>query len=114
MDLVLGIDSVITAVGMADHISVMIAAIIVAMIFMLVASKGLSGFVAQHPSVKLLALAFLLMIGTSLVAEGIEQPIPKGYIYFAMAFSVFVEFLILKMVKKSKPVELKSTANAKL
>lgn len=110
LDIVFGLDSVITAVGMADHVEIMIAAVIVAMIFMLLASGALGSFIEKHPSVKLLALAFLLLIGVSLVAEGIEMPIPKGFIYFAMAFSIFVEILILKQVKKqntSPPVQLK-------
>jgi predicted tellurium resistance membrane protein TerC len=102
LDLVLGIDSVITAVGMAKHLGVMIAAICASMIIMLVASAGVGRFVKKHPSVKLLALAFLLLIGVSLLMEGIEQSIPKGYIYFAMCFSIFVEFLILRLVKAKK------------
>ena len=113
LDIVFGLDSVITAVGMADHVGVMIAAVVVAMIFMMIASGKLSNFVNMHPSVKLLALAFLLLIGISLIAEGIEQPIAKGYIYFAMGFSIFVEFLILRLVKKQgyKPVELREKIN---
>jgi predicted tellurium resistance membrane protein TerC len=113
LDIVFGLDSVITAVGMADHVGVMIAAVVVAMIFMMIASGKLSNFVNTHPSVKLLALAFLLLIGISLIAEGIEQPIAKGYIYFAMGFSIFVEFLILRLVKKQgyKSVELREKIN---
>lgn len=115
LDIVFGLDSVITAVGMADHVSVMIAAVVVAMLFMMVASGGLSNFVNKHPSVKLLALAFLLLIGVSLIAEGVEEPIAKGYIYFAMGFSIFVEFLVLRLVKKqgyaSSSVQLKEKMN---
>ena len=113
LDIVFGLDSVITAVGMADHVGVMIAAVVVAMIFMMIASGKLSNFVNTHPSVKLLALAFLLLIGISLIAEGIEQPIAKGYIYFAMGFSIFVEFLILRLVKKKgyRSVELREKIN---
>ncbi|MBT1706359.1 TerC family protein, partial [Chryseosolibacter indicus] len=109
LDIVFGLDSVITAVGMADHVEIMIAAVIVAMVFMLFASGALGNFISKHPSVKLLALAFLLLIGVSLVAEGIEMPIPKGFIYFAMAFSIFVEVLVLRMAKKKNytSVELK-------
>jgi predicted tellurium resistance membrane protein TerC len=87
-------------VGMSDYLGVMIAAVIVSMLFMMLASGGLSNFVNKHPSVKLLALAFLLLIGISLIAEGIEEPIAKGYIYFAMSFSIFVEILVLRLAKK--------------
>ena len=113
LDLVFGLDSVITAVGMADHVSVMIAAVIISMIFMLLAAKSFGNFVNRHPSVKLLALAFLLLIGVSLIAEGVEQPIAKGYIYFAMGFSVFVVMLILRMGRKRKgePVHLREKIN---
>jgi len=113
LDIVFGLDSVITAVGMSDHLGVMVAAVVVAMIFMVIASKSLSEFVNNHPSIKLLALAFLLLIGISLIAEGIEQPIAKGYIYFAMGFSIFVEVLILRVAKKnaSRPVKLKKKLN---
>lgn len=109
LDIVFSLDSVITAVGMADHIWVMIAAVIIAVIVMMFSSKAISDFVNNHPTVKMLALSFLLLIGVSLLAEGFEQHIPKGYIYFAMAFSVLVEFLNLKMKSKSKPVSLRNT-----
>lgn len=109
LDIVFSLDSVITAVGMADHIEVMIAAVIIAVIVMMISAKGISNFVNQHPTVKMLALSFLLLIGVSLLAEGFEQHIPKGYIYFAMAFSVLVEFLNLKMKSKSNPVSLRKT-----
>ena len=109
LDIVFSLDSVITAVGMADHIWVMIAAVIIAVIVMMFSSKAISDFVNNHPTVKMLALSFLLLIGVSLLAEGFEQHIPKGYIYFAMAFSVLVEFLNLKMKSKSKPVSLRKT-----
>lgn len=113
LDIVFGLDSVITAIGMAEHVQVMIAAVIIAMIFMMIASGGLSRFSNQHPSLKLLALAFLLLIGVSLIAEGVDQPIAKGYIYFAMGFSIFVEFLVLRLAKKKgyKPVQLKEKIN---
>lgn len=112
LDLVFGLDSVITAIGMSGELGIMIAAVVISMIFMLVAARSLSTFVSQHPSVKLLALAFLLLIGVSLIAEGVDQPIPKGYIYFAMGFSIFVEVLILRMVKKKgTPVQLKEKIN---
>jgi predicted tellurium resistance membrane protein TerC len=109
LDIVFSLDSVITAVGMADEIMVMIAAVTIAVIVMMFSASAISNFVNQHPTVKMLALSFLLLIGFSLVAEGLDQHIPKGYIYFAMAFSVLVEVLNLKSKKKSKPVELRNT-----
>lgn len=109
LDIVFSLDSVITAVGMADELWVMIAAVIIAVIVMMFSAKAISDFVNDHPTVKMLALSFLLLIGVSLLAEGFEQHIPKGYIYFAMAFSVLVEFLNLKMKSKSKPVTLRKT-----
>jgi predicted tellurium resistance membrane protein TerC len=110
LDIVFSLDSVITAVGMADHIEIMIAAVIIAVGIMLLASEGISKFVNTHPTVKMLALSFLLLIGVSLLAEAFDQHIPKGYIYFAMAFSVFIELLNLKMRGKSDhPVKLKQT-----
>lgn len=109
LDIVFSLDSVITAVGMADHIEVMIAAVVIAVIVMMVSASAISNFVNQHPTVKMLALSFLLLIGVSLLAEGFDQHIPKGYIYFAMAFSVLVEMLNLKMKKNSRnPVQLKN------
>src|SRR5690606_25592389 len=101
LDVVFSLDSVITAVGMAKHIEVMIAAVVISVIVMMVSAKSISDFVNNHPTVKMLALAFLLIIGLSLLAEGFEQSIPKGYIYFAMAFSVFVEFMNLRVKSKS-------------
>ncbi len=102
LDIVFSLDSVITAVGMADHVEIMIAAVIIAVIIMMVSSGAISNFVIKHPTVKMLALSFLLLIGVSLLAEGLDQHIPKGYIYFAMAFSVLVEMLNLRMKKKSE------------
>ncbi len=96
LDLVFSLDSVITAIGMANQVPVMVAAIILAVGVMLVASAGISAFVAQHPTIRLLALSFLLLIGVSLVADGLGQHIPKGYIYFAMGFSVLVEAFNLR------------------
>ncbi len=113
LDLVFSLDSVITAVGMADHIEIMITAVIIAVAVMMVSAGSISGFVNKHPTVKMLALSFLLLIGVSLLAEGFEQHIPKGYIYFAMAFSVLVEFLNLRMKKKSTPVSLRETPQNK-
>jgi predicted tellurium resistance membrane protein TerC len=108
LDIVFSLDSVITAVGMANNIIIMIVAVVIAVGVMMISSKSISNFVEEHPTVKMLALAFLILIGVSLIAEGLEQHIPKGYIYFAMAFSVFVEMLNLRMRSKSKPVELRN------
>ena len=104
LDLVFSIDSVITAVGMTTYVPVMVIAIMTAVVIMLIASKAIYTFVNAHPSVKMLALAFLLLIGTTLIAEGFGQKIPKGYIYASMAFSVFVEALNIR-VRKKKHVE---------
>jgi len=110
LDIVFSLDSVITAVGMADHIEIMIAAVVIAVIIMMVSAGAISNFVNKHPTVKMLALSFLLLIGVSLLAEGLDQHIPKGYVYFAMAFSVLVEMLNLRMKKNSsKPVQLRNT-----
>jgi predicted tellurium resistance membrane protein TerC len=102
MDIVFSLDSVITAVGMADDIAVMVAAVVIAVGVMMVAAKPLSEFVQAHPTVKVLALAFLMLIGTSLVAEGFHFHIPKGYIYSAMAFSVLVEIVNLRIRPKGE------------
>ena len=110
LDIVFSLDSVITAIGMANHIWVMVTAVIVAVIFMLFLSGKISAFVNDHPTVKMLALSFLLLIGITLIAEGFDQHIPKGYIYFSMAFSLLVEMLNLKAKKrKVVPVKLRST-----
>ena len=106
LDIVFSLDSVITAVGMANSIAVMIAAVVIAVGVMLFAADPISRFVEGHPTVKMLALAFLLLIGMALVAEGVGQHIPKGYVYFAMGFSVFVEMLNLRVRKKRVPLEL--------
>jgi predicted tellurium resistance membrane protein TerC len=109
LDIVFSLDSVITAVGMADELAIMVAAVVIAVLVMLAASGPISAFVDRHPTVKMLALAFLLLIGMSLVAEGLDQHIPKGYIYFAMGFSVLVEALNLRASRRSEPVELHRT-----
>jgi predicted tellurium resistance membrane protein TerC len=106
LDIVFSLDSVITAIGMADNIAIMVTAMIIAMVVMLFSMGGISGFVERHPSVKILALAFLLLIGVMLVAEGFGQHVSKGYIYFAMAFSLLVELLNLRYRKKHKAVTL--------
>jgi predicted tellurium resistance membrane protein TerC len=102
LDIVFSLDSVITAVGMVDQLSIMVAAVMVAVGFMMLFATPLSDFVDRHPTVKILALSFLLLIGMALVAEGLDQHIPKGYIYFAMAFSVGVEILNLKARRASE------------
>ncbi|MFY1595129.1 TerC family protein [Micromonospora sp. WMMD737] len=112
LDVVFSLDSVITAVGMVDQLFIMVAAVIIAMIVMLVSAGAISRFVNEHPTVKMLALSFLLLIGASLVAEGFDQHIPKGYVYGPIAFSIFVEFLNLRARKKrqeAKPVHLHPT-----
>ena len=108
LDIVFSLDSVITAVGMARHLGVMIAAVIIALGFMLFFAGWISDFIHKHPSLKMLALSFLMLIGCALVAEGFHKEIPKGYIYFAMAFSVGVESLNIRMRSKAavKAVEL--------
>ena len=111
LDIVFSLDSVITAVGMVDQVPVMITAIVLAILFMMVSAKAVSNFIEQHPTVKMLALSFLLMVGVALIAEAFEIHIPRGYIYFAMAFSVFVEMLNLKLrgsKKEAEPVKLRA------
>lgn len=107
LDIVFSLDSVITAVGMANQLWVMITAVMIAVGIMMWASDGISAFVNQHPTVKMLALSFLLLIGFSLVVEAFEIHIPKGYIYFAMGFSIFVEMLNLRMRARGEPVQLR-------
>jgi predicted tellurium resistance membrane protein TerC len=110
LDIVFSLDSVITAVGMVDQVSVMIAAVTVAIVVMLVSAEAVAGIVNRHPTLKMLALSFLLLIGLALLLEGFDQHIPKGYIYFAMGFSVFVELLNIRARRRragrSHPVEL--------
>jgi predicted tellurium resistance membrane protein TerC len=108
LDIVFSLDSVITAIGMANQLWVMITAVVIAVVFMMVSAGPISDFVHRHPTVKMLALSFLLLIGVSLIAEGLDQHIPKGYIYFAMAFSVFVEMLNLRIRgRQVEPVKLR-------
>ena len=109
LDIVFSLDSVITAVGMTNQLGVMITAVVIAVILMLVFVKSVSTFVQEHPTIKMLALSFLLLIGVSLIAEGFDQHISKGYIYFSMGFSVFVEMLNLRLRRKAAaPVQLRS------
>jgi len=107
LDIVFSLDSVITAVGMVDQLWIMITAVIVSAAIMMAAAAPISDFVHRHPTVKVLALSFLLLIGMSLLLEGFEQHIPKGYIYFAMGFSVFVEMINLRIRAKAVPVHLR-------
>ena len=106
IDIVFSLDSVITAVGMATHISVMVLAIVIAVGVMMFAAKPIGDFVDAHPTIKMLALSFLLLVGVALIGEGFEMNIPKGYIYFAMAFSVMVEMLNLRLRRRRQPVRL--------
>jgi predicted tellurium resistance membrane protein TerC len=103
LDIVFSLDSVITAVGMVRQISVMVAAVIVAVGFMMFFADAISRFVDRHPTVKVLALSFLLLIGVMLVADGLDHHVPKGYVYFAMAFSVFVETLNIRVRRHTEP-----------
>jgi len=105
IDIVFSLDSVITAVGMADHVEVMIAAVVIAVLIMMFLAGPISNFVDRHPTIKVLALSFLIMIGTALIAEGLEFHISKGYVYFAMAFSLGVEMLNIRLRKRLAKVE---------
>ncbi|WP_148861095.1 TerC family protein [Marinobacter fonticola] len=102
IDIVFSLDSVITAVGMADHVAVMVIAVVIAVAVMMLAAKPIGEFVDDHPTIKMLALSFLILVGVALLGEGFDQHIPKGYIYFAMAFSFAVEILNLRMRKKAQ------------
>ena len=114
LDIVFSLDSVITAVGMAQQIGVMIAAVVVSVILMMWWSRAIGDFVEEHPTIKMLALSFLILIGVNLVAEGLGQHIPKGYTYFAMAFSVMVEMINLKMrARLAAPVHLREAFTGK-
>jgi predicted tellurium resistance membrane protein TerC len=108
LDIVFSLDSVITAVGMVDQVSVMVVAVVVSVLIMMIAAEPISAFVHRHPTVKILALSFLLLIGMSLLLEGFDHHIPKGYVYFAMGFSVFVEMINLRVRHKSAPVNLRA------
>lgn len=106
LDIVFSLDSVITAVGMVDQISIMVIAVVVSVLVMLLASKSIADFVDANPTIKMLALAFLILIGVTLIAEGFDVHVPKGYVYFAMAFSVTVELLNIKMRKSKQAIRL--------
>ena len=108
LDVVFSLDSVITAIGMVDQLAVMVIAVVVAVGFMLVFSGAISRFVNDHPTIKILALSFLILIGVLLVAEGFEQHISKGYVYFAMAFSLSIEMLNMRLRKTAQPVQLRA------
>ena len=107
LDIVFSLDSVITAVGMADDVSIMVAAVVLSVAIMMLSAGPVSDFVSRHPTIKVLALSFLLLIGLSLVADGLGLHIPKGYIYFAMGFSVFVEMINLRVRGRTAPVTLR-------
>ena len=106
IDAVFSLDSVITAVGMVEHVGIMIGAVVVSIAFMMWFSSPVSRFVSKHPTIKMLALSFLLLIGLNLIVEGFDVHVPKGYIYFAMGFSVFVEMLNIRIHRKRDPVHL--------
>ena len=109
LDIVFSLDSVITAVGLVEHVSIMAVAIILAVVVMLMAAKAIGDFVEAHPTIKILALSFLILVGVTLMVEGFDVHVPKGYIYFSMAFSVTVEMLNIRMRKKrTAPVKLHS------
>ena len=110
IDIVFSLDSVITAVGMADHVEIMVIAIMIAILVMMFSAKTIGEFVDRHPTVKMLALSFLILVGVALIAEGLDFHIPKGYIYFAMAFSVGVEMLNIRMrARREAAVKLRRT-----
>lgn len=109
LDVVFSLDSILTAVGLVDEILIIIIAIVISLAVMLIFARKISDFINNHPAMKLLAISFLMMIGLVLVVEGLHVHVPKGYIYFAMAFSLGIELLNMKMRKKSKPVELKKS-----
>tara|TARA_R110002073_G_scaffold226202_2_gene387078 strand:- start:174 stop:914 length:741 start_codon:yes stop_codon:yes gene_type:complete len=111
LDIVFSLDSVITAVGLADYLSIMVIAIVISVVVMLFAAKSIGEFVDQHPTIKMLALSFLLLIGFTLVAEGFDVHVPKGYIYFAMAFSIGVEILNMRVRRNGEALRLTKKIN---
>ena len=106
LDVIFSLDSVITAVGLAEHLSVMVIAIIISIIIMIVSANAVGNFVDAHPTIKMLALSFLMLIGVTLIADGLDFHISKGYVYFTMSFSVFVEMLNIR-IRKRDPIKLK-------
>jgi len=112
LDIVFSLDSIITAIGMANQLSIMAAAVIIAVIFMMLFAGAVSAFIDRHPTIKMLALSFLLLIGVALIGDGLDMHIPKGYIYFAMAFSVFVEMLNIRIRRRATPVKLRGPHSA--
>lgn len=106
LDIVFSLDSIITALGMANNLAVMVAAVVIAVLFMMLFSGKISAFVERHPTVKMLALSFLLLIGVALIGDGLDMHIPKGYLYFAMAFSVMVEMLNMRLRRQGTQVRL--------
>jgi len=113
IDIVFSLDSVITAVGLAQQIAVMAIAIVISVLVMMFAARAISDFVDTHPTIKMLALSFLILVGTALIAEGLDFHVPRGYIYFAMAFSVAVEMLNLRLRRSGAPVPLRKTTARK-
>lgn len=107
LDIVFSLDSIITAIGMASELSIMVAAVIIAVIFMMLFAGAVNAFIDRHPTIKMLALSFLILIGVALIGDGLGMHIPKGYIYFAMAFSVLVEMLNIRVRRKAPPVKLR-------
>lgn len=107
LDLVFSLDSILTAVGLVENVTIIIIAIVISLVVMLAFAKKISDFIHKHPSMKLLAVSFLMMIGLVLIVEGLHVHVPKGYIYFSMAFALGVEFLNMRIRKKSRPVELR-------
>ena len=112
LDAVFSIDSVITAIGLAEEVAIMMLAIVIAVLVMMVSAGAISRFIERHPTLKILALSFLLLIGLTLMVEGFDLHVPKGYIYFAMAFSVFVEMLNMRLRKQRQPVHLRKRLDA--
>lgn len=110
VDIVFSLDSVITAVGLVAHVEIMIAAIMISVLIMMLAAGSISRFVEDHPTIKMLALSFLMLIGVTLIAEGFDIHVPRGYIYFAMAFSFGVELLNLRVRRgRTKPIKLRQS-----
>ena len=114
LDIVFSLDSVITAVGLSDHLEIMVIAIVISVCVMIFLAKSISDFVESHPTIKILALSFLMLVGLALIGEGFHFHIPKGYIYFAMAFSIMVEILNMKLRKRIEPVKLRHSSVGKI